>query len=151
MDIGFAEAALILTLFSDGLFVEGELLRAHWGPPARALVVAMPLTLVFLALCGKALFPELTWAETFLLGAVLSPTDPVVTSAVVTAERVPRVIRHTLNLESGLNDGLALPFVLFFLVLATAEGDAGGEAAELAAEAVVRGLIGIGLALGAAR
>src|ERR687891_517859 len=144
------ELALILTLFSDGLFVEGELLRAHWGPPARALVVAMPLTLVFLALCGKALFPELTWAEAFLLGAVLSPTDPVVTSAVVTAERVPRVIRHTLNLESGLNDGLALPFVLFFLVLATA-GDAVREGLNLAAEAVVGAVIGIVLALLAGR
>src|ERR671915_154768 len=144
------ELALILTLFSDGLFVEGELLRAHWGPPARALVVAMPLTLVFLALCGKALFPELTWAEAFLLGAVLSPTDPVVTSAVVTAERVPRVIRHTLNLESGLNDGLALPFVLFFLVLATA-GDAVREGLNLAGEAIVGAVLGVGLALLAGR
>lgn len=145
------QLALILTLFSDGLLVESELLRAHWGPPARALVIAMPVTLVLLALAGKGLFPELTWAEAFLLGAVLSPTDPVVTSAVVTAEQVPRVIRHTLNLESGLNDGLALPFVLFFLVLATAQDDAGSEAAELAGEAVVGGLIGIGLAVLAAR
>ena len=144
------ELALILTLFSDGLFVEDELLRAHWGPPARALVVAMPLTLVLLALCAKALFPELAWAEAFLLGAVLSPTDPVVTSAVVTAEHVPRVIRHTLNLESGLNDGLALPFVLFFLVLATA-GDAVREGLNLAAEAVVGAVIGIVLALLAGR
>ena len=145
------ELALILTLFSDGLLVESELLRAHWGPPARALVIAMPVTLVLLALAAKLLFPDLTWAEAFLLGAVLSPTDPVITSAVVTAERVPRVIRHTLNLESGLNDGLALPFVLFFLVLATAEGDAGGEAAELAGEAVVGAAIGVGLAVVAAR
>jgi NhaP-type Na+/H+ or K+/H+ antiporter len=109
----------------------------------------MPITLVLLALAGKALFPELTWAEAFLLGAVLSPTDPVVTSAVVTAKRVPRVIRHTLNLESGLNDGLALPFVLFFLALATSEGSPGGEAAELAGEAAVGALIGIVLALAA--
>jgi sodium/hydrogen antiporter len=145
------ELALILTLFSDGLLVESELLRAHWGPPARALVIAMPVTLVLLALAAKLLFPELTWAEAFLLGAVLSPTDPVVTSAVVTAERVPRVIRHTLNLESGLNDGLALPFVLFFLVLAEAEDDAGSEAAQLAGEAVVGALIGIALAVLAAR
>jgi sodium/hydrogen antiporter len=141
------ELALILTLFSDGLFVEAELLRRHWGPTARALVLAMPLTLVLLALAAKALFSELSWAEAFLLGAVLSPTDPVVTSAVVTSQRVPRTVRHTLNLESGLNDGLALPFVLFFLVLVTAEGDAAGEAAELAGEAVVGALIGIALAL----
>ena len=121
------QLAFILTLFSDGLYVERELLLRHWGPPTRALVVAMPVTMVLLALCAKGLFPELSWAEAFLLGAVLSPTDPVVTSAVVTAERVPRVIRHTLNLESGLNDGLALPFVLFFLVLSVEAEDAVGE------------------------
>jgi NhaP-type Na+/H+ or K+/H+ antiporter len=145
------ELALILTLFSDGLLVESELLREHWGPTARALVLAMPLTLVLLALAGKALFPQLTWAEAFLLGAVLSPTDPVVTSAVVTSKRVPRLVRHTLNLESGLNDGLALPFVLFFIVLSGTEGGAGSEAARLAGEAVVGALIGIALAVLAGR
>ena len=87
----------------------------------RAIVVAMPITLVLLGADGaRRSFPELTWAEAFLLAAVLTPTDPVVTSAVVTAQRVPSIVRHTLNLESGLNDGLALPFVLFFLVLAAA-------------------------------
>ncbi len=145
------ELALILTLFSDGLYVEYELLRAHWGPPTRALVVAMPVTGTLLALAAKLLFPELTWAEAFLLGAVLSPTDPVVTSAVVTAERVPRVVRHTLNLESGLNDGLALPFVLFFLVLSVASGDAVREGLNLLGEAVVGGLLGVGLAFLAGR
>jgi NhaP-type Na+/H+ or K+/H+ antiporter len=107
----------------------------------------MPITLALLAVVAAALFPELTWWECFLLGAVLSPTDPVVTSAVVTAKRVPRIIRHTLNLESGLNDGLALPFVLFFLVLATSADNAGLEAAKLTGEAVAGGVIGAGLAL----
>ena len=140
------ELALILTLFSDGLFVERELLEAHWGPPARALVIAMPLTLCLLALAGKLLFPQLSWEEAFLLGAALSPTDPVVTSSVVTSPRVPRVVRHTLNLESGLNDGLALPFVLFFLVVATHTSGAAGEAAKLGGEAVVGAAIGVALA-----
>ncbi len=54
------------------------------------------------------------WVAAFLLGALLSPTDPILSSAVVTDPRVPRVIRHSLNLESGLNDGLALPAVLAF-------------------------------------
>jgi NhaP-type Na+/H+ or K+/H+ antiporter len=138
------ELALILTLFADGLVVERELLVRHWTPAARALVIAMPVTLVLLALAGKALFPELTWAEAFLLGAVLAPTDPVVTSAVVTSERIPSTIRHTLNIESGLNDGLALPFVLFFLVVATGDGEPIEEAGRLALET------GIGAALGLA-
>jgi sodium/hydrogen antiporter len=139
------ELALILTLFSDGMFVERELLRRHWSPVARALVIAMPITMALLALAAKALFPALSWAEAFLLAAVLSPTDPVVTSVVVTSRLVPSAVRHTLNLESGLNDGLALPFVLFFLVLASPGGDAGTEAAKLAGEAVVGAAIGIAL------
>jgi NhaP-type Na+/H+ or K+/H+ antiporter len=137
------ELALILTLFSDGMFVERELLRRHWSPVARALVIAMPITLLLLAFAAKALFGGLSWAEAFLLAAVLSPTDPVVTSAVVTSRLVPSSVRHTLNLESGLNDGLALPFVLFFLVLATPGGDAGTEAAKLLGEAAVGAAIGI--------
>jgi NhaP-type Na+/H+ or K+/H+ antiporter len=145
------EVALVLTLFSDGMFVEQSLLRRHWGPVARALVVAMPVTMALLALAGKALFPGLGWAEAFLLAAVLSPTDPVVTSAVVTSRLVPRSVRHTLNLESGLNDGLALPFVLFFLVLASPGGDAASEAAKLVGQAAVGGAIGVALGLGAGR
>ena len=139
------ELALVLTLFSDGMFVERELLRRHWSPVARALAIAMPVTMLLLALAGKLLFPELSWAEAFLLGAALSATDPVVTSAVVTSKLVPESVRHTLNLESGLNDGLALPFVLFFLVLASPGGDAPTEAAKLIGQAGVGALIGVAL------
>ena len=141
------ELALILTLVSDGLLVDRELLGRHWGPAARALVFAMPITLALLALGAKLLFPDLSWAEAFLLGAVLCATDPVVTSSVVTSERVPASIRHTLNLESGLNDGLALPFVLFFLVLAAPGGDAGREGLELIGEAAFGAVIGVAMGL----
>ena len=139
------ELALILTLVSDGLLVERELLAIHWTPAARALALAMPATMVLLALAAKALFGELGWAEAFLLAAVLSPTDPVVTSTVVTSQRVPASVRHTLNLESGLNDGLALPFVLFFLVFASPTGDAGDEGLKLLGEAAFGALIGVAL------
>jgi NhaP-type Na+/H+ or K+/H+ antiporter len=145
------ELALVITLFSDGLFVERELLLLHWSPPVRALVIAMPLTLVLLALAAKLLFTELSWAEAFLLGSVLSATDPVVTSAVVTSQRVPARVRHALNLESGLNDGLALPFVLFFIILASPGGDAGQEGVKLLGEAAVGAALGVALGLGAGR
>lgn len=141
------ELALILTLCADGLIVDRELVRMHWGAPARAIAVAMPLTLGLLAVGAKLLFAELSWAEAFLLAAVLSPTDPVVTSAIVASKRVPQVVRHTLNLESGLNDGLALPFVLVLLVIVEAEGGVGSEALTLLGEAGA-GVV-IGLALGA--
>jgi sodium/hydrogen antiporter len=143
--------ALIVTLFSDGLFVERELLVVHWGPVVRALVFAMPLTLALLAVAAKLLFTELSWAEAFLLGAVLSATDPVVTSAVVTSQRVPASVRHALNLESGLNDGLALPFVLFFIILAEPGGDAGSGAAKLVGEAAFGAAIGVVLGQAAGR
>ncbi|HET9184785.1 MAG TPA: cation:proton antiporter [Solirubrobacterales bacterium] len=145
------ELALVLTLFSDGMFVERELLRTHWGPAARAIVFAMPITLGLLALAAKLLFPQLDWAEAFLLAAVLAPTDPVVTSAVVTSRLVPSSVRHTLNLESGLNDGLALPFVLFFLVLASPGGDAGNEAMKLVGEAAFGAVLGVALGIFAGR
>jgi len=145
--VELVELALILTLFADGLIVERELLRMHWSPTVRAIAGAMPVTMVLLALGAKLLFPDLGWAEAFLLGAVLAPTDPVVTSAIVTARRVPQLVRHTLNLESGLNDGLALPFVLVFIVLASSEPGAGGEAATLLGEAAAGA--GIGTVLGA--
>ncbi|HEY3192044.1 MAG TPA: cation:proton antiporter [Solirubrobacterales bacterium] len=143
--------ALIVTLFSDGLFVERELLVVHWGPVVRALLIAMPLTLALLALAAKLLFSELSWAEAFLLGAVLSATDPVVTSAVVTSQRVPASVRHALNLESGLNDGLALPFVLFFIILAAPGADSGTEAAKLVGEAAFGAVIGVILGQAAGR
>jgi NhaP-type Na+/H+ or K+/H+ antiporter len=111
----------------------------------------MPVTLALIAVAANVLFPVLTWQEAFLLGAVLSPTDPVVTSAVVTSERVPATVRHTLNLESGLNDGLALPFVLFFLVLATDAGSPAAEALRLTGEAGAGALVGIGVAFVGAR
>jgi NhaP-type Na+/H+ or K+/H+ antiporter len=108
-----ANVALIVILFRDGLEVDRELLQSHWRLPLRKLVVAMPVTAAIVAAVAHLLV-GLDWTEAFLLGALLSPTDPVLSSGVVTDSRVPRVIRHSLNLESGLNDGLALPAVLAF-------------------------------------
>jgi NhaP-type Na+/H+ or K+/H+ antiporter len=122
---GFVEilavVALILILFRDGLEVEAEMLQRAWHLPFRKLVLAMPFTGALVACATKAL-TDLSWTEAFLLGALLSPTDPVLSSSVVTNARVPRLIRHSLNLESGLNDGLALPAVLALL----ASLDSGG-------------------------
>jgi sodium/hydrogen antiporter len=115
-----AIVALIVILFRDGLEVEAEMLQRAWRLPVRKLVVAMPLTCVIVALVTHAL-TDLGWAESFLVGALLSPTDPVLSSSVVTNPRVPRVVRHSLNLESGLNDGLALPAVLAFLAIAAGD------------------------------
>lgn len=110
-DLAFA--ALIVILFRDGLEVEAEMLQRSWRLPLRKLALAMPITAGIVAVVAKLLF-SFSWTEALLLGALLSPTDPVLTSSIVTNKRVPRLIRHSLNLESGLNDGLALPAVLAF-------------------------------------
>jgi NhaP-type Na+/H+ or K+/H+ antiporter len=106
-----ATVALIVILFRDGLEVETELVQTAWHLPARKLAVGMPITCGIVALATQAL-TDLSWTESFLVGALLSPTDPVLSSGVVTNPLVPRIIRHSLNLESGLNDGLALAPVL---------------------------------------
>jgi sodium/hydrogen antiporter len=118
-----AAVALILILFRDGLEVEAEMLQQAWHLPFRKLALAMPLTGGLVACVAKAV-TDLSWTEAFLLGALLSPTDPVLSSSVVTNPRVPRLIRHSLNLESGMNDGLALPAVLALLAaLSVDSGD----------------------------
>ena len=106
-----ATVALVVILFRDGLEVEGEMLRREWHVPLRALVLAMPITAAIVAVAVAAL-TDMSWTQAFLVGALLSPTDPVLSSSVVTNPRVPRLIRPSLNLESGLHDGLALPPVL---------------------------------------
>jgi NhaP-type Na+/H+ or K+/H+ antiporter len=108
-----AIVALIVLLFRDGLEVEAEMLQKAWHLPFRKLALAMPITGALVALVAHWVV-GLGWIEAFLLGALLSPTDPVLSSSVVTNPRVPRLVRHSLNLESGLNDGLALPAVLAF-------------------------------------
>jgi len=105
-----AIVALVIILFRDGLEVDREMLPA-WRLPLRKLVLAMPITAAIIAALTHAL-TDLDWTQSFLVGVLLSPTDPVLSSSVVTNPRVPAKIRHSLNLESGLNDGLALPPVL---------------------------------------
>jgi NhaP-type Na+/H+ or K+/H+ antiporter len=111
--IALATVALIVILFRDGLEVDKEMLQTEWHLPLRKLVLAMPITCAVVAVATQ-LFTGMSWTESFLVGALLSPTDPVLSSSVVNNPRVPRVVRHSLNLESGLNDGLALPAVLAF-------------------------------------
>src|SRR5215217_7747909 len=117
-----ALVALILILFRDGLEVEAEMLQTAWHLPLLKLVLAMPITGALVACATKAA-TDLSWTESFLVGALLSPTDPVLSSSVVTNPRVPRLIRHSLNLESGLNDGLALPAVLALTAALEADKD----------------------------
>ena len=109
-----AELALFAVLFTDGMRVGIRDLSSAWRLPGRALFFGLPLTMALTALIAHTL-TSLSWAECLLLGAVLSPTDPVFAAAIVGREEVPYRLRHLLNVESGLNDGLALPVVLIMI------------------------------------
>ncbi|MDQ3734038.1 MAG: cation:proton antiporter [Actinomycetota bacterium] len=135
-----AELALFSVLFTDGQRVGLRDLAAAWRLPGRALLLGMPLT--FLITAGLAVtLAGLSWPEALLVAAVLAPTDPVFAAAIVGREEVPGRLRHLLNVESGLNDGLALPVVLVLLaVVGGPDVDYGSLAGELA----------LGLAIGVA-
>ncbi len=124
---GFVEdlaiVALVMILFRDGLEVDREMLQREWRLPLRKLALAMPITALIVAGAAHWIV-GLGWLESLLLGALLAPTDPVLSSSVVTNPRVPRLVRHSLNLESGLNDGLALaPVIALSSALAVGQDD----------------------------
>lgn len=135
-----AELALFAVLFTDGMKVGYKDLRSAWRLPGRALAFGLPLTLLITAALAHFV-AGLAWPEALLIGAILAPTDPVFASALVGNKKVPGRLRHLLNVESGVNDGLALPFVL--ILLATAEGSGDLHLGELAAEIVVGVAIGV--------
>jgi sodium/hydrogen antiporter len=136
--VGLAELALFSVLYTDGMRVGFSDLRRAWRLPGRALVLGMPLTFGITALLAHYV-AGLPWTESMLVGAVLAPTDPVFASAIVGREEVPGRLRSLLNVESGLNDGLALPVVLVLLSV-LARDDV--EVTELATE------LGLGVVLG---
>ena len=109
-----ATLALFSTLFTDGMRVALKELIASWKLPTRALLLGFPLTVLGTALLAHPL-AGLAWHWSFLLGAVLAPTDPVFASALVSREDLSGSLRRLLNIESGINDGLALPLVLWLL------------------------------------
>jgi sodium/hydrogen antiporter len=123
-----SEIALFAILFVDGQDAPLSVLRKHWQLSARALFIGMPLTLVLIAAAGHWV-AGLSWLPALTLGAVLAPTDPVFASALVGRNDVPRQVRHLLNIESGLNDGLALPAVL--LLVGLAGGKSAGHSTDL--------------------
>lgn len=138
-----ADLALFAVLFTDGMHVSFPKLRSAWKNPARALGLGMPLAFIFMALVTHYLV-GLDWMTSFLVGAVLAPTDPVFASAIVGRKDVPARLRQLLNVESGINDGLALPVVL---LLIAAAGPAAGHA-ESASPGKIALELGLGLAFG---
>jgi NhaP-type Na+/H+ or K+/H+ antiporter len=117
-----AEIALALVLFTDAATIDLSALRQNEALPLRLLGIGMPLTIV-LGTAGAALvLTDLTFWEAAIVGTVLAPTDAALGQAVVSNPRVPARVRQALNVEAGLNDGLSVPFLALFLILAV-EGE----------------------------
>jgi len=133
------EIALFTVLFTDGMQAGLRDIASAWRLPGRALLLGLPLTLLAVA-AGAHWVVGLPWLQALLVGAALSATDPVLAAALIGHEDVPRRLRHLLNVESGLNDGLALPIVLVLIaVLGRRDSHLGG----LLGEAVLGVVLGI--------
>jgi NhaP-type Na+/H+ or K+/H+ antiporter len=124
-----AELTLILVLFSDAARINLTQLRRDHNLPLRMLLIGLPLTMAGGAWVALMLFPQLDFWEAVLLAALLAPTDAALGQSVVSAKAVPVRIRQAINVESGLNDGIALPAVLLFAALASAQQES-AEAGE---------------------
>ena len=123
-----SELTVIVALFGTGLRIDNLSSLTRWKPTIGLLAIAMPLTILAVALLGHAL-AGMTIAGAILLGAVMAPTDPVLAGDVQVGpplEGGEHPVRFALTTEAGLNDGLAFPFVYLGLVVA-ARGFAPGE------------------------
>ncbi|MGI3786354.1 MAG: cation:proton antiporter [Janthinobacterium lividum] len=120
-----ADLALFTVLFVDGTALRTLRGEGSWRQPARALGFGMPLAFAGVALLAHYL-AGFDWITAMLVGAVLAPTDPVFASAIVGRRDVPARLRRLLSVESGLNDGLALPVVVILISAAGSTGEHGG-------------------------
>jgi len=147
-----AEIGLVLLLFTDASRTDLQVLKNIRNLPVRLLSTGMLLTILFGALAGLVVFPQLSLWEAGILSAILAPTDAGLGQIIVNSPRVPMKIRQALNVEAGLNDGLSVPFLLFFIAL-SGTGAAGHSASlprfmleQLGFGAVIG--VGVGLAGG---
>lgn len=122
------ELTLALLLFSDASTVRLRDVEGDATLPDRLLFVGLPLTIVAGALVAHLIVPDVGWAAAALIATILAPTDAALGLAVVTNRAVPVRIRRALNVESGLNDGIATPFVTLFIAVVAAEENLGDHA-----------------------
>ena len=123
----FAEITLVVVLFSDASRIDLRSLRADAALPGRLLGLGMPLTIGLGVGFGVLLLSDLTVWEAAMVAAILAPTDAALGQTVVASPRVPKRVRRALTVESGLNDGLSVPFLALFVVLAVEEESSGAH------------------------
>jgi len=144
-----AELTLAMVLFTDAANADFGVVRRNLGLPERLLLVGLTLTIVLGFILAAITFPSLATLEIGLLATMLAPTDAALGKPVVTNPAVPAVTRETLNLESGLNDGICVPIIVLLLGLAVGtqiEGETMLHVARVVIEEIGIGLV-VGLAL----
>jgi NhaP-type Na+/H+ or K+/H+ antiporter len=145
-----AQLSLAVLLFVDATRVDLSLVRRNGQVPARMLLLGLPLTIGLGTLVGSAVL-GIGLGGAFVLACLLAPTDAALGQAVMTDERVPQRIRQALNVESGLNDGLAVPFLAVALVVVEARsGDLGAGAVLLEVARLIGGAVAVGALVGGA-
>jgi sodium/hydrogen antiporter len=115
-----AEVTLALVLFTDASRVNINELRRDIGLPVRLLALGLPLTIGVGTVTSFAIVPGVSWWVAATIGAIVAPTDAALGASIIGDTRIPNRIRRLLNVESGLNDGIATPFVNVFLAGAVA-------------------------------
>ncbi|MEW6998205.1 cation:proton antiporter [Colwelliaceae bacterium BS250] len=113
------EIALVLVLFSDAALLDLKLLQRSWRLPARLLIVGLPLTVIIGAYTATLIFPDQPSLYMLLLALLLTATDAALGKPVVSDPNIPKTIRSTINVESGLNDGIIFPLVITVLAMIT--------------------------------
>lgn len=141
-----AEIALSLVLFTDAANANLSVLKKRFHIPQRLLLIGLPLTILLGFGTGILMFSGLTLLEIAILATMLAPTDAALGKAVVTNESVPSDIRESLNVESGLNDGICVPILFLFLAIAASSGTDGNSS--MVALKLVSQQIGVGIVVG---
>jgi NhaP-type Na+/H+ or K+/H+ antiporter len=144
--LALLEATLVLVLFTDALMVRPSALRRDGFLPLRLLGVGLMLTMGLGWLVAWPLLPGLTIWELALVAIVLTPTDGALGLAAITNPGVPPIVREGLNVESGLNDGMSLPFFVLALAAVAPEAEGGhGPLGVFVLALVVSTAIGVGV------
>ena len=122
-----AEITLVIVLFIDASRINLPLFFREHKIAVRLLAIGLPLTVLLGAIVAMLIFSEFSIWEAALIAAILAPTDAALGQAVVSSSKVPVQIRQSLTVESGLNDGIALPLVMLLAALASVNTGGGEE------------------------